>query len=417
MTTDLGAQLQELQAVDTASLSPWAHTEHVAKLEKLLTQINAYGLRALGELEVSTDFEVDAARTPTDWLVNQTGTQRRIAGSRMTLVRRLRSMPFASCAFSDGAITEAHVRILARCVANPRTADAFARHEPYLVGLARGLGADDFEQQVRRWIESQDPDGAEPSDPLEDVLHASQVGERVKIDGDFGLEVGLPLLAALTERSDQLFRRDQAVSDANPLDGLSVRTRGNRQAEAMAELILAGAGAGSNTRRREPLFNVNVDPTTFALGEEILDRRGRPTGTRQLADGTLIPLPVLLNWRCEAQVSRAWLDAHGQMLSYGRDERYANGDQRRALGVRDGGCAVPGCDRPPAHCDAHHVIYWEQFGPTDIDNLVLLCRHHHRTVHAGRLSIRMFDGVPRFYDVTGSLIRPSRYRPPEVGAA
>lgn len=417
MTIDLAAELAALQSVDTSTLTPKQFTAHVARLEKLMTRIESYRLRTLDSFETSGAFDVDAARTPTDWLASQTGTQRRIAGSRMHLVRRLRSMPFTYPAFADGAITEAHVRILARGIANPRTAAAFADHEPYLVGLARSMPADEFEEEMRRWMETEDPDGTEPSDPLHDTLHISRVGDRVKIDGDLGLETGIPVMAALQERSDQIYRRDRAVADVNPLDGLSMRTPGNRRAEAAVELIMAGAGADSNPRRRDPLFNVHVDPTTFALGEDLLDRKGRPMGQRQLADGTVIPLPVLLNWRCEAQVSRAWLDAHGEMLAYKREERYANRELRRALAARDRGCAVPGCDRSPVHCDAHHVVFWEDFGPTDIDNLVLLCRHHHRSVHAGRLSIRMVDGVPRFYDVTGSLIRESRHRPPEARAA
>jgi hypothetical protein len=51
--------------------------------------------------------------------------------------------------------------------------------------------------------------------------------------------------------------------------------------------------------------------------------------------------------------------------------------------VRDGGCVHPGCQRTAAFCDAHHVRHWAHGGPTDLDNLVLLCRHHHRTLHAG----------------------------------
>lgn len=417
MTTDLGTQLQALLDVDTSSLSPRDRTVHMAKLEKVSTQIEAFRIRSLGEFEASGAFQVDAARTPADWLATQTGTQRRIARSRVNLARHLRSMPFTTVAFTDGAITEAHARVLARCVANPRTADRFTDDEPYLVRLARTMPADELEQEIRQWIELHDPDGTEPSDPLVDTLHANRVGDRVKIDGDYGLETGLPILAALSERADQLLRRDQQVSEANPLDGLATRTPGNRRAEAAAELLLAGAGAEANPRRRDPLFNVTVDPVTFSLGEEALDRRGRPVGTRHLADGTVIPLPVLLNWRCEAEVSRAWLDASGAVLAYGRDERYANRDQRRALTVRDGGCAVPGCDRPPAHCDAHHVVHWERWGPTDIDNLALLCRHHHRAVHAERLSIRMEDGVPAFFDAIGARIHEPRHRPPEVRAA
>ncbi|MBK6312672.1 MAG: HNH endonuclease [Candidatus Microthrix sp.] len=65
----------------------------------------------------------------------------------------------------------------------------------------------------------------------------------------------------------------------------------------------------------------------------------------------------------------------------GRTLRYANRHQRRALLARDGGCIFPGCDRPASWCDAHHVDEWDNNGPTDINNLGLLCRHHHRVTH------------------------------------
>ena len=57
--------------------------------------------------------------------------------------------------------------------------------------------------------------------------------------------------------------------------------------------------------------------------------------------------------------------------------------QRIALTVRDGGGGFPGCDRPLAWCDAHHLGHWLDGGPTDLANLVLLCRAHHRAVHDG----------------------------------
>jgi HNH endonuclease len=56
---------------------------------------------------------------------------------------------------------------------------------------------------------------------------------------------------------------------------------------------------------------------------------------------------------------------------------------RRALNARDGGCRWPGCTRPPSWTAAHHVVHWSHHGPTDQDNLVLLCRHHHWCVHEG----------------------------------
>ena len=72
-----------------------------------------------------------------------------------------------------------------------------------------------------------------------------------------------------------------------------------------------------------------------------------------------------------------------QPLEVGRTSRVVTPAQRAALVVRDGGCAVAGCDRPPAWCEAHHLRHWLHGGPTDLANLALLCRAHHRAVHEG----------------------------------
>ena len=72
-----------------------------------------------------------------------------------------------------------------------------------------------------------------------------------------------------------------------------------------------------------------------------------------------------------------------QPLEVGRATRVIQPAQRTALAVRDGGCVFPHCQRPLAWCDAHHVRHWLHGGPTDLANLALLCRAHHRAVHEG----------------------------------
>ena len=67
----------------------------------------------------------------------------------------------------------------------------------------------------------------------------------------------------------------------------------------------------------------------------------------------------------------------------GRATRVVSAAQRTALAVRDGGYRYPGCDRPLAWCEAHHRRHWLHGGATDLGNLVLLCRAHHRAVHEG----------------------------------
>ena len=72
-----------------------------------------------------------------------------------------------------------------------------------------------------------------------------------------------------------------------------------------------------------------------------------------------------------------------QPLEVGRATRVIHPAQRTALAVRDGGCVFPHCQRPLAWCDAHHLRHWLHGGPTDLANLALLCRAHHRAVHEG----------------------------------
>jgi HNH endonuclease len=72
-----------------------------------------------------------------------------------------------------------------------------------------------------------------------------------------------------------------------------------------------------------------------------------------------------------------------QPLELGRSSRVVSPTQRNALAVRDRGCVFPGCQRPLAWCEAHHLRHWLHGGPTDLTNLALVCRAHHRAVHEG----------------------------------
>ena len=69
----------------------------------------------------------------------------------------------------------------------------------------------------------------------------------------------------------------------------------------------------------------------------------------------------------------------GEILDVGRRTRTISPALRRALAARDGRCRFPGCQN--RRCDAHHIEHWADGGETALDNLVLLCRRHHRAVH------------------------------------
>ncbi len=100
---------------------------------------------------------------------------------------------------------------------------------------------------------------------------------------------------------------------------------------------------------------------------------------------------------CDARVIPVVLGGAGQPLDVGRVSYTTTLAIRRALVVRDEGCAFPGCGRPPGWCDAHHIVHWADGGETKLSNMVLLCGAHHRVVHHDDWAVRIaVDGRPEF---------------------
>ena len=121
---------------------------------------------------------------------------------------------------------------------------------------------------------------------------------------------------------------------------------------------------------------------------------------------------------CDA-TCEVWFERHGEVIGAGRATRLINRRLRRALEHRHRMCAVPGCGATRG-LHAHHLRHWEDGGPTELDNLVLLCPYHHRLHHRGVITL---TGPPSALIVTdsagrllspGSLARPPTQPPPAV---
>jgi Domain of unknown function (DUF222)/HNH endonuclease len=129
--------------------------------------------------------------------------------------------------------------------------------------------------------------------------------------------------------------------------------------------------------------------------------------TGMLDTGEAISPAQVRRLACDAQIIPAVLGGDGQVLDLGKSRRLFTGAVRRALALRDGGCAFPGCSRPARWCEGHHILPASLAGPTSVDNGVLLCGPHHRLVHHEDWQIRLGpDRRPDF--IPPSHVDPTR---------
>ncbi|MGH3657592.1 MAG: DUF222 domain-containing protein, partial [Micromonosporaceae bacterium] len=174
------------------------------------------------------------------------------------------------------------------------------------------------------------------------------------------------------------------------------RTAGQRTADALVELCRrANDGALPVGHGVRPHLSVIItldslqakatdDSDTDGAGKFAASRLGRewtPTAPGELGWGGPISTEAIRRIACDAGVTRVITDPASVPLDVGREQRTVTAGQWTALVVRDRGCAFPGCTRPAEWCIAHHIVHWADGGPTDLDNLVLLCGYHHRVIH------------------------------------
>ncbi|WP_286401151.1 HNH endonuclease signature motif containing protein [Pseudarthrobacter defluvii] len=123
---------------------------------------------------------------------------------------------------------------------------------------------------------------------------------------------------------------------------------------------------------------------------------GIGTGTGSFAFTGPVAAATLRKTACDADIIPALLGTNGEILDLGRKTRLFTPAQRLALTARDQGCAFPNCTIPAPWCEAHHITYWSQGGPTTTNNGALLCSHHHHLIHKEQWKITTTHGTPTF---------------------
>ena len=199
------------------------------------------------------------------------------------------------------------------------------------------------------------------------------------------------LEAAVAERARSLtWRHDddrfEMHAELPTADGEAVRAAIERIAERIP--AMPGEDGDAEARRADALVALcrsggstdgELRPATVVVHARL---EGLVEGTHgcEAEHGPALAPTVVERLACNARMQTVVEDARGEVVRVGRLHREPPSWMVRQLRYRDRGCVFPGCGTR-SFTEAHHVVWWSNGGPTDLENLVLLCSFHHRLVH------------------------------------
>ena len=330
------------------------------------SRLAAMKSQALAELNRVVDT-LEAQRVATEEL----GSSKRDAKRDVETASRLEELPATSEALESGEIPAGHARLIARAAGEGDIS------EPELVDAATKQSFDEFAKTVRRHQQDQSPDDGQSLLDRQRKNRKARIFESPEsgmfvLSGEFDRITGARIATALTARERQLWHDE---------DPKARRTPQQRMADALADLICeTGTGRPQGT---ELLVLADYD----VIKRQLTNAR--------LTDGAPIPVDELRRLAVEAKILPGIFDTDSHNMWLGRARRSASEAQRKALIARDQHCI--GCRANPLWCRAHHIVWWSKNGPTDLDNLLLVCDGCHRKIHQHGWQVDQHTTTRRFY--------------------
>jgi hypothetical protein len=343
--------------------------ETLSQRRRELDALEAAWLHDVAAYDRSEDWRADGYLNPASALRHACRMNPGVARGHVELARTLGDLPEVAAAFGRGEISRAHVQVIANAHTPERAAEITRLEQP-LVDAARAANPRELVGIVRHITDAIDGDGGASNDEALRArrrLHVSRtIDGMLAEDGLYDPEAAEIYLAAL----DAEMERDHIEGDA--------RTLAQRRADAKINVFRRALATGDvgNIRAVRPHVTVVVElddlPAANDLVAEVRLER------RQAGRLSAVTLERLT---CDCDISRVVTAGRSEILDVGRATRTISPALWKALVVRDGRCRAPGCDRPPEHCEAHHIVHWSRGGSTNLDNLRLLCWNHHRERH------------------------------------
>ena len=371
----------ELVVASIGVLEPTPAMVMVGRFQRLLSAFEAN--------IVASHIESGASPRATEDLVSQGG--KRSKKERKKRARRagtVRNNPSLKDDLADGSVSEEQLDDLAD--ADTKTGGAASKN-PELLDKVRATNPDQSKELVKKFVDQH-------NQPDNETRHQKQ--RRLRKVSRFTTKDGMDAVLAegdtatinaiwkmVSDRADQLYRKD---GGRNLPRSKHDRTSAQRMFDAFTEHFTTthspnsgdddGSKAARRTDTRRPAIVVGCS----------LDDDGQLSGPLVYGSGPS-PQNVFDRYLCNAEIVGILFSGNGQPLWHSRKIRTASPAQHRALVARDQGCVL--CRAPHQHCETHHLIPWSSpaSGPTNIDNLALVCPDCHHQLHDTHKTLYLND--------------------------
>ncbi|MGI8563939.1 MAG: DUF222 domain-containing protein [Candidatus Dormibacter sp.] len=356
--------IASLVGEDTRHLPGVVQAERLKQMRQGINRLEAQFTTELRVFDQQQGWAVSGHQSLQGWLRRNCQFSSGASADRIRLGRQLEELPQTAAAFQEGRLSAQHVGLVGRLASQVGT-EALQPAEADLVRWGGELDTWEFRHLTQRLRHCLDPEGAQAD---ANALHEKRhLGLAQSWQGLYFLE------GQLDDEGGELVRTALEAIEGAPLAGDS-RSKGERRADALVELARRQLDAGSLPERagQKPHLHLVCECGTL--------RQEPGSAPAELNGEVLGPRETVRRYGCDALLT---LERKGERTIGEADHasRVVPPSVRRALQRRDRGCCFPDCDRPPEWTDAHHVLHWADGGETKLENLLLLCRRHHRRVH------------------------------------
>ncbi len=397
----------------------------IAGIEALKAALDSVELAMVRELDVTHAVKAVGWASTQDFVTSIAGGHKGTGPAAVRLAAALETSLLAPVAdaLREGWLSTTKAHVIERAIESlPGDREVRARGVAFLLGEAKALDATELRKLSHRLLALIDPDGEDrrAERELDRLERAAHLGRHLSITGD---QCGGAWIKGRCTTEDAALIKAALIALAAPQpaagpvcdpatcdlpgcghDGRDPRDHGTRMLDALTEAC-----------RR--LQSTDLLPTSHGAVPRLtlmmsLTDLQQLAGVATTETGEQLSASAVRVLCCEAEVIPAVLGRRSEVLDVGRLRRLVTPGIWRALVARDQHCRFPNCTRPPLMTHAHHIEHWINHGPTSLDNLILLCGHHHRLIHTAPWQIRRTGPADFTFDPPPRTHRQADPRPP-----